>query len=358
VEKPSPDREGFIVNLAGLKRVDFDSYLKAAEEAGLNVAEVSYSSVAWVRPEPIDVSQEKRCFIEIAPEGFELSVVDGSRLLYSRFSRFRPKVEEKCFYDEKAGDESPSFRIADQITEEFNRVPLVAGIEQMSDYLKRVFIAGGSVLRRPIGRRLAQKPFFTESVIRYMPEDSDAGFDYAAKVTGAMGLEREDERFNFMQDDIRPARREEAGRRMKLALYAALVLSFLWIVSGYGVAWKTVTDLEGRFNQLKSRAATLEAGDMLKEESRGYQESFNHFTSAHSLNINILDALTRALPRETYLTDMDMRPGEITIAGISSDASGLLKILEATPYFRSVRMTGAVKAEGGREKFRIGMEFE
>jgi len=358
VEKPAPDREGFIVNLAGLKRADFDAYIRAAEEAGLDVAEVSYSSVAWVRPEPGDASEEKRCFIEIAPEGFELSVADGSALLYSRFSRFRPKVEEKCFYDDKAGGEPPSFRIADQITRELDRVPLVSGIERMGEYLKRVLIAGGSVLRRPVGNRLAQKPLFAESVIRYMPDDDDAGFDYAAKVAGAMGLGREDERFNFMPDDSRPARREEAGRRMKLALYAALTLAFLWLVAGYGVEWKTVTDLEKRLDQLKSRAATLEAGAVLKEEYRGYLNSFNGFAAAPSLNIIMLDSLTRALPRETYLTDMDMRPGEITVAGISSDASGLLKILEATPHFRSVRMIGAVKAEGGREKFRIGMEFE
>ena len=161
-----------------------------------------------------------------------------------------------------------------------------------------------------------------------------------------------------MPADSRPARREEAGRRIRLALYAALALAFLWLVSAYVVEWKTVTDLEKRLDQLKSRAAALETGAVMKEEYRGYLESFNDFAAAPSLNINMLDALTRALPRETYLTDIDMRPGEITVAGISSDASGLLKILEATPHFRSVRMIGAVKAEGGREKFRIGMEFE
>ena len=358
VEKPAPGRENFIVNLAGLKRADFEKYLRAAEEAQLNVTEVSYSSVAWVRPEPVDDSEEKRCFIEIVPEGFELSVVEGSRLLYSRFSRFRPKVEEKSFYDDKIAGESPAYRIGEQIREELERVPLVSGIEQMPEYLKRVFIAGGSSLRRSIGRTLSQKPLFSESVIRYMPDDDDAGFDYAAKVVGATSPGRAKERFNFMPDDSRPARREEAGKRIRAALYTALALALLWIVSGYGIEWKKVTYLEKRLTELKASASTLNSGAMPREEYRGYRDSFNRFASAPSLNINMLDALTRALPRETYLTEIDMRPGEITLGGISSDASGLLKILEATPHFHSARMSGAVKAESGRERFRIGMELE
>ena len=358
VENPAEGREGYAVNLAGLKRADFDAYLKAADEAGINVTELSYSSAAWVQPEPLDDSEEKRCFIEIVPEGIELSVVDGSHLLYSRFSRFRPKVEERCFYDDKAGGESPVFRIADQITEELNRVPLVSGIEQLGDYLKRVFIAGGSVLRLPVGRRLSQTPLFANSVIRYLPDDDDAGFDYAAKVAGAMPPSRAEERFNFMPNDSRPARREEAGKRLRLALYAAMSIALLWIASGYGIEWKQVSDLEAKLAQLKSRASTLEASALLKEGYRDYRKSFHSFVTAPSLNINMLDALTRSLPRETYLTDMDIRSGEVTIGGISSDASGLLKILETTPRFSSVRMIGAVKAESGQERFRIGMEFK
>ena len=358
VGKPAAGRESFTVNLAGLKRADFDMHLRAAKEAGLNVTKVSYSSVAWVRPEPIDDSEEKRCFIEILPEGFELSVVDGSHLLYSRFSRFRPKVEEKSFYEDKSGGESPAYRIGEQIREEFERIPLVSGIEQMSEQLKRVFIAGGSGLRSRIGRSLAQKPLFADSVIRYMPDDDDAGFDYAAKVVGAMPLSSEDGKFNFMPDDSRPARREEAGRRIKLALYTALALSLLWIVTGFGMEWKRVSSLEEKLMQLKASASTLDTGAMPRNEYRAYRDSFIRFATAPSLNIDMLEALTRALPRETYLTEIDIRPGEISVAGISSDASELLKILEVTEHFHSARMSGAVKAESGRERFRIGMEFE
>jgi hypothetical protein len=47
------------------------------------------------------------------------------------------------------------------------------------------------------------------------------------------------------------------------------------------------------------------------------------------------------------------------IAGISSNASSLISILEDSPLFKNARMIGAVKAASGNtEKFKIGMELE
>lgn len=366
-EVPAKGRGNYFVNIAGLKRSDFEEYMKAAAESGLNPAEVSYSSVAWLTPPaeggwPDDDEKAqtgKRCFIEIMPEGFEMSMVDGSSIIYSRFSRFRPKVEEKYFYSEEPTLDSPAFRIANQLSQELDHIRLVSGMVDVEDYIKKVFLAGGSVLRKSIGSRLAQNMAFSESEIRYLPDDDNGtGFDYAAIATGALGIAQIGRRFNFMHGGHRPARGEEARRKLTVAGYAVAALLFVWVAIGYGTEWRMAADLEQRLADLKSRVSGIEEASMRMVEYRVYLDSFNSVAGKPSLTVGMLDGLTRALPRDTYLTDIELRGGEIKISGISRDASALLEIMEGTDRFKSARMVGAVKAAGSGEKFRIGMEFE
>lgn len=366
-EVSAKGRGNYFVNIAGLKRADFEEYMKAAADAGLNPAEVSYSSVAWLIPEAEGGWADddgkaltgKRCFIEIMPEGFEMSMVDGSSIIYSRFSRFRPKVEEKYFYSEEPALDSPAFRIANQLSQELDHIRLVSGMVDVEDYTKKVFLAGGSVLRKSIGSRLAQNLAFSESEIRYLPDDDNGtGFDYAAIATGALGIAQIGRRFNFMHGGHRPARGEEARRKLTVAGYAVAALLLVWLAIGYGTEWKTAANLEQRLAELKSRVSGIEEASMRMVEYRAYLDSFNSVAGKPSLTVGMLDGLTRALPRDTYLTDIELRGGGIKISGISRDASALLEIMEGTDLFKSARMVGAVKAAGSGEKFRIGMEFE
>jgi general secretion pathway protein L len=49
--------------------------------------------------------------------------------------------------------------------------------------------------------------------------------------------------------------------------------------------------------------------------------------------VQILAALTNALPDGTFLTDFTLKSGDLTIDGQSSDAARLISVLSAAPGF-------------------------
>lgn len=349
---------GFAVNLAGLKRTDFNAYFDAAREAGIAPDEVSFSSAAWILPDVPDDEITKRIFVEVLPEGFEMSVLDGARLLYSRFNLFKPKLEEKYFHKRNVLGSSSARGIADKILAELNQIRLVSGIEHLSEYLKKLFIAGGGAMRKDIGRRLAEMPEFADSFISYLPAgDDETGFDYVAAVTGAEVMDKKSQRFNFIPADMRTGDGRKATRRFTVSITMA-VLAVLWIASTYLSQWKTATDLKRELANLKSKAGGVEEVDLRIEEYQSYFESFKKFSATPSFTMDLLEGITNVLPRDSFLVDMEIHGGVITVSGLSKDASSLLKIMEADQHFKSVRMAGAVKTVGKNEKFKIRMELE
>ncbi|GMT41978.1 MAG: hypothetical protein IEMM0002_0389 [bacterium] len=350
---------GFILNIAGLKRSDFDSYFDAAKEANIKPDEVSFSSAAWILPDVPDDEIKKRTFIEITPAGFEMSVVDGTRLVYSRFNRFRPKLEEKYFYERDVSGLSPDGDISQKISEELNHIRLVTGAEDINVYLEKVFIAGGGALRKGIIRYLAAKPGFSDSIIKSLPVGGDdAGFGYVAAATGALGIDKEGARFNFIPAGMRDSRAGMALKRFKTGSIVIVSLALFWIAFVYSVQWKRAGDLKQELAQLKSKAANVEEVHLRIGEFRSYFESYEKFSMTSSFTIDLLEGLTGALPKNGYLTDIEIRGGRIAISGLSEDASSLLRVMEADPHFKSVRMAGAVKTVGKNEKFSIRMEVE
>ena len=89
-----------------------------------------------------------------------------------------------------------------------------------------------------------------------------------------------------------------------------------------------------------------------------YLNTYRKFVDAPSFTLPLLTELTELLPHNTYLLDIDVRKNEISLTGLSSDASPLLEMLENSPHFKNVRMIDTIKRVGESEKFKIGMEYE
>jgi general secretion pathway protein L len=69
----------------------------------------------------------------------------------------------------------------------------------------------------------------------------------------------------------------------------------------------------------------------------------------------VLEAMTRALPDDTYLSDLNISQGRVAIAGHSAKAVALVDGLEASDMFSSVEMTAPVLFDqsASKEQFRI-----
>jgi general secretion pathway protein L len=69
---------------------------------------------------------------------------------------------------------------------------------------------------------------------------------------------------------------------------------------------------------------------------------------------HLIDRLAAILPDNTYLDELDIEPGSIRLAGISTDVSSLIRLLEDDDAFRDVKFAAPVtRQEDGRDRFEI-----
>lgn len=357
------------VNLAGIKRADYEKWFSAASGAGLEPNVVSISSAAWFRNivEPgsgaDEVLPEKRVFIEIAPKGFALNLVKGTTILYSRYSKFRGSVDESSFFGSAGfgSDSSASASaVADQISEEAERVNLVSGIPGTEEYFAHTCIVGGGALRRGVAVEIAQRPQFQNSKIVKLPDnDSADGFDYIARSNGFSGYGDETLRFNFIPKEKRRSPFADTKRRLLAGAAVITMLLMSWGGIAWGIQWYRLENLNSELALLKSDATKTEKMLVRGEEIQSSLESYMKFSKKPAYNLRLLDTLTLSIPTNTHLTDIAVRSGNVVIEGISTNASSLLPALEDSRLFKNARMIGAVKtSSGGTEKFKIGMELE
>jgi len=363
----SRNEDSFEINLAGVKREDFEKWMNLSNNAGLYPDGVSLSSAASL-PVPTGYANgipggaempSKRVFISISAEGFELSMVNKKRIMYSRFTRFKPPIDEKYFFSEEPWDDSSATSAAKQVQEEFQRVRLVSGIEGIDDYLQRIFISGGGMLRGKIAYKLGGIPEFAKSDITKLPgNDSKSGFDYTAVAQGMLGID-EGVRFNLIPKKQRRSMFDRLRKRLLLTGGVLGTALLIWISTAWGIQYYRITTLETELARLRSEATKSEKMLLKVDEIVTYLGSFINFAKSPALTIGVFDAINSALPMNTHLTDIDLRRGKLTIAGLSGDSSSLIKMLENSAAFKNVRMVGAVNtAVGGVEKFKIAMELE
>ncbi len=346
----------FGVNLAGLKRADFDAYFNAAVEAGISPDVVSVSSHALLP----DTGGGKRTVVDIAPEGFEMCLADGRKIAYSRFVRFRPRLEEKLFFSGGFMADGMAGTVAEHLSAEVNHVRLVSGVESLGAYLDTIFIVGSGGSGNSILSRLSGKPDFpSASSIRLLTVGGEEDSTAATAISAcAAGLYKKGATFNFIPPKMRRMRNYAVKRLLRVSLVVIAALMLVWGVAAYAVYWKTLNGLKSELASLKQSSKKGEGTFLKMEEYRSYFNSYNSFSSGKAFNLELLDALTAALPKNTYISELEFRNCEISIAGISSDASSILKSMEASPRLKNAHMLGAVQAIGQNERFKAGVECE
>ena len=73
----------------------------------------------------------------------------------------------------------------------------------------------------------------------------------------------------------------------------------------------------------------------------------------------VLSELTRVLPDNTYLVQLDIRDGEIQFAGLSGATSELFPLIDRSPVLAEPKFRSAVTLDqvGGRERFEVGAKI-
>ncbi|WP_290980359.1 PilN domain-containing protein [Ferrovibrio sp.] len=138
-----------------------------------------------------------------------------------------------------------------------------------------------------------------------------------------------------------------------LALAAALASPFLHL------AWQS-RQVQAESAALRAQLAARQAA----EPVRGLQtaaaqrlQKLQALQAARPAAVLVLEALTRALPDDAWLTQLNLADGQIEIVGQARAATALVPLLEAMPMLAGVRFLTPVTrdAASGRERFHFAL---
>ena len=102
------------------------------------------------------------------------------------------------------------------------------------------------------------------------------------------------------------------------------------------------------------RAAALRT----EVEARAAAEAFMSARQRRPKAIEVLAALTRTLPDDTWVFRMDARPGQVVFAGLSSDVPALLERLTTAPFAAPELISPVAHGlAGGKSRFEVRVEL-
>jgi general secretion pathway protein L len=190
------------------------------------------------------------------------------------------------------------------------------------------------------GRNVVEGLVAELEVLGYPPDIVDCGTDADAEP-----------RFNLL-----PRQSEEAARsgRIVVAVVAAVVgLSLLAAAAGGAVMLQRSHELAG----LEAKLAELRSKSNADGQAEGYARRQRRQAllaaekrSQPAMTI-MLEALSRALPDDAWLSRLEVSQGSVTLAGSATNAAALIGPIEASQHFTDVQFSApTTRAEGEQQE--------
>ncbi|SFV33468.1 PilN domain-containing protein [Hyphomicrobium facile] len=144
----------------------------------------------------------------------------------------------------------------------------------------------------------------------------------------------------------------DATRKTASTIHVALMFlagfSLLSAASGVYFAWsrhRALTELEARSDAVRERLATLSKLAAENDHLRGQHGLLLRKKQDEPPVMFLLEGLSRALPDAAYVTELEIHGRDVRIVGKSSNATGLITDLEASPQFEGVHFSAPTTRE-------------
>lgn len=174
----------------------------------------------------------------------------------------------------------------------------------------------------------------------------------AAVGLALQGLGRGPFRLDLLSPTLPPSRRILWVRSaIGAALFLALLGAGLWL-SDYRLERRALAKNLAKIQRLGPQVRAVEAEVHRAVGTRRLVEELEKVSHEPS-KVALLRELTLLAPRDTWLTRLTYRRGEVEIAGYSGSAQEMIPRLEASRLFRQAGFSGAIEREEGRERFAI-----
>ncbi len=151
--------------------------------------------------------------------------------------------------------------------------------------------------------------------------------------------------------------RGRSGRRINLGLGAIAIL--LAIACAAIPLWRESAMIARLNAQIANARGQAEAGAALQkqiETQRRDQGFLKDRKNARLTVTELLATLTRLLPDDTYLTELDVKGDHVRLVGVTASATALLASIAKSPDFRDASFESSIThdATANRERFDIG----
>jgi len=161
----------------------------------------------------------------------------------------------------------------------------------------------------------------------------------------------------------------KTGRLFPLSTRIFLVLIIVLIVGIFTTeALKKRKHLANIETALQKNTPMIAAVEKLSSDINGLNKQIDLLRALrrNEKTLEILAELSRLLPKDAWISNLEYKTYEIkdkkegvgglALRGFADSASGLIPILEASPYFEKVTFTGPIKKAGNKEQFRLTAE--
>jgi general secretion pathway protein L len=151
--------------------------------------------------------------------------------------------------------------------------------------------------------------------------------------------------------------RHQLNRAQTIArLAAGALLLFSTSIIGWTsvVHWSLVTEVDDLDQAIVSREALLRHGS--QAENGANRDDLQSRKKRIAAVVVVLDALSAALPEDTYLTDLNLESGRLRISGFSAQATELVPLLEHAGHFANASFYAPTTRVSGRQADRFSIE--
>ncbi|WP_414463757.1 PilN domain-containing protein [Hyphomicrobium sp. DY-1] len=138
--------------------------------------------------------------------------------------------------------------------------------------------------------------------------------------------------------------------RLNLVLGALVVSSFAICAFGVYQLWNRDSQYRELDSQIAAVMKRVDEVKRLNEENtkiRDERERLAKRKIDHRPVMELIEALSRALPDTAYLDEFEIHDNEARIVGKSPDPTGLISTLESTPEFEDVRFSAPTTRDDG-----------
>tara|TARA_Y100001960_G_scaffold267921_1_gene292504 strand:- start:1609 stop:3087 length:1479 start_codon:yes stop_codon:yes gene_type:complete len=342
-----------LINKLNLKptALNISTFANTSLTASINSNEPGVSALADISSKSLDIVLIKNGIIEL------------SRSLSWKFFEQNNAFFEKENLSENIETLSKSISII--IVKELEQSLSSCSKIEDNEAIEQISIIGGGPFNQSYADHIEKESEVStillgvpESVAPSLPESFSKNHMITAMGLALSGFKNQNLQTNLLPEKFRQ-QTKKSNPKTSLVL-ATIALLFLggWIGNQIHYNKKTLTSLEGQLKEIKEEVLNLEKIDLEYISIQQYVDILNKIDRQYPAKLPILNNLSQSLPKDSWLTNIKIKKGELEIKGFSPAASKLVPLIEKSPRFKKARFAGAITRESTGEKFTIRAKLE